>query len=965
MTEPSLPEESLFAQALEIGSAAERAEFLERTCGNDRALRAGVEALLRAHERSGDLLDLPESAAMTSDLPAAECTGAVVGPYKLLESIGEGGMGTVWMAEQTEPIRRRVAVKVVKEGMDSRQVLARFDAERQALALMDHPNIARVLDAGQTPSGRPYFVMELVKGKPITRYCDDNRLSVRERLELFGDVCRAVQHAHQKGVIHRDLKPANVLVAPYDGKPVVKVIDFGLAKATGQRLTDKTLFTGFGTLVGTPEYMSPEQAEVNNQDVDTRSDVYSLGVLLYELLTGSTPLTRKRMKEAALLEVLRVIREVDPPKPSTRLSESKDSLPAISAQRQTEPAALTKLVRGDLDWIVMRALEKDRNRRYESAGALAADVHHSLWDEPVVACPPSAGYRLRKFLRRHKRGAGVAAAMLALVLAGTAVSITQAVRATLAEAATSAALGEVTTEKGKTEAALAEAREALDVLIDDVVEVVFTRQPSLDEAEKAFLRKVLERYEAVAPQMGPTPESRFLRAKGQFKVAHLRELIGESAEAAAGYREAAALLRLLAREFHENAEYRHKLARTLGNLGILLATMGQEKKAEEAFREGIELRTRLARESRADTKYRSELAHNYNDLANLLQRREDYAGAAKAYDKALEVQETVVADAGDTPAHRGLARIRSNVGQLLRMQGKCADAEKRYEQAIRVQEEYRDRPPALPRTRRELADSYHGLGIVRAELRRMDEAEKLFRRCVECREKLAADYPRAVQYRQELARTYGDLGYLMVLQKKYEPAEQAFRKALGVKEKLAEEHANVIDYRLDAANSYGNLAQLHLQRKEVGTAVPLLEKARAHLRAALGANRAHARARKAYRENQRTLAKCYLDLADHARLAAAAEDLARFDEAPADDAFAAAGMLCRCATLARADAGLTAEQSKELPKSYTARALALLRQAKERGFKDAARMRKDPHLAPLLEQPEFRSLLAELENKEK
>jgi tetratricopeptide (TPR) repeat protein len=416
MIEPSLPEESIFGQALEITSAKERAAFLDRACGNNPALRAEVEALLRAHEHSGDLLDLPENVQPTADLPANERSGTIIGPYKLLEQIGEGGMGTVWMAEQTEPIQRRVAIKVVKEGMDSREVLARFEAERQALALMDHPNIAKVLDAGQTLSGRPYFVMELVKGKPITKYCDEKCLAVRERLELFGDVCRAVQHAHQKGIIHRDIKPSNVLVAPYDSKPVVKVIDFGVAKATGQQLTDKTLFTGFGALVGTPEYMSPEQAEVNNQDIDTRSDIYSLGVLLYELLTGSTPLTRKRIKDSALLEVLRVIREEEPSRPSTRLSEMKDTLPSISAQRQTEPAKLTKLVRGELDWIAMKALEKDRNRRYDTANGFAMDEQRYLADEPVLACPPSVGYRLRKFARRNRAAVLLTAAVLALIL---------------------------------------------------------------------------------------------------------------------------------------------------------------------------------------------------------------------------------------------------------------------------------------------------------------------------------------------------------------------------------------------------------------------------------------------------------------------------------------------------------------------------------------------------------------------
>jgi serine/threonine protein kinase/WD40 repeat protein len=432
--EANMSERDLFIAALQITDPVERSAWLDRECGGDASLRQRIDVLLEAFDQAGSVLENPVVAvAPTIDEPMTERPGMHIGPYKLLERIGEGGMGTVWMAEQTEPIQRRVAVKVVKEGMDTRQVLARFEAERQALALMEHPNIARVLDAGKTLSGRPFFAMELVKGKPITAYCDEKRLPVRERLELFGDVCRAVQHAHQKGIIHRDLKPSNVLVAPYDGKPVVKVIDFGVAKATGPRLTDKTLFTGFGALVGTPEYMSPEQAEVNNQDIDTRSDIYSLGVLLYELLTGSTPLTRQRVKEAALLEVLRVIRDEEPPKPSTRLSESKDSLPSISAQRRTEPARLTKLVRGELEWIVMKALEKDRNRRYETANGLAMDVQRYLADEAVLACPPSATYRLWKFVRRNKVVLATTALVTVSLVAGTVISLWQAIRATEAE----------------------------------------------------------------------------------------------------------------------------------------------------------------------------------------------------------------------------------------------------------------------------------------------------------------------------------------------------------------------------------------------------------------------------------------------------------------------------------------------------------------------------------------------------
>src|SRR4051812_7755378 len=345
MNEPERPIMSILGEAVEYRSPEERAAFLAKACAGDADRQARVEALVRAYEAAGNFLQgdpLPRAAVATVDEADREQSGTSIGPYKLLEPIGEGGMGTVWMAQQTEPVKRLVAVKLIKAGMDSRQVIARFEAERQALALMDHPNIARVLDAGATPEGRPYFAMELVKGTPITRYCDERRMSVRERLELFVPVCQAVQHAHQKGVIHRDLKPSNVLVAPYDGIPVVKVIDFGVAKAAGQPLTEQTLATGFGAVVGTLEYMSPEQAEPNNHDIDTRSDIYALGVLLYELLTGTTPLPRNRLEAAAFAEVLRMIREEEPPKPSTRLSTTEE-LPSIAANRGAEPGRLSGL----------------------------------------------------------------------------------------------------------------------------------------------------------------------------------------------------------------------------------------------------------------------------------------------------------------------------------------------------------------------------------------------------------------------------------------------------------------------------------------------------------------------------------------------------------------------------------------------------------------------------------------------
>ena len=335
-TPPSL--EDIFFGALQIGSPGERAAYLDGACAGDNDLRGRVEKMLTAQAQAGSFLEVPvRELGQTIDQPPLEKPGTQIGPYKLLQQIGEGGMGVVYMAEQQEPVRRKVALKIIKPGMDTRQVIARFEAERQALSLMDHPNIARVLDAGATNSGRPYFVMELVKGQPITEYCDEHRLAPRQRLELLLPVCQAIQHAHQKGIIHRDIKPSNILVAEYDQQPVPKVIDFGVAKATSQRLTEKTMFTGFGQIVGTLEYMSPEQAKVNQLDIDTRSDIYSLGVLLYELLTGTTPFDRQRLRSAALDEMLRIIREEEPPRPSIKLSSS-DTLPSVAVNRQIEPA---------------------------------------------------------------------------------------------------------------------------------------------------------------------------------------------------------------------------------------------------------------------------------------------------------------------------------------------------------------------------------------------------------------------------------------------------------------------------------------------------------------------------------------------------------------------------------------------------------------------------------------------------
>jgi eukaryotic-like serine/threonine-protein kinase len=445
MTGRVLSEQSVFLEALEIEAEPARREYLDRVCGGDPNLRQAVEALLAAHQRLRPLggTSAYRGADAGARIALSERAGTVIGPYKLLQQIGEGGFGVVFMAEQQQPVRRKVALKVVKPGMDTRQVVARFEAERQALALMDHPHIAQVFDGGETDSGRPYFVMELVRGIPITDFCDQSRLPVRDRLRLFVNVCEAVQHAHQKGIIHRDLKPSNVLVTLHDDKPVVKVIDFGIAKATGQQLTDKTLFTNFAEMIGTPLYMSPEQAQLSGLDIDTRTDIYSLGVLLYELLTGTTPL-EEQLRTAAYDELRRIIREEEPARPSTRISTLGQAAVTLCADRQCDPRRLRQLLRGELDWIAMKCLEKDRNRRYATAIGLATDVTRYLEDEPVLACPPSVGYRLRKFVRRYKAPLTTAAILSAALVLGSALSIWQAVEATAARDAEAGARREAT-----------------------------------------------------------------------------------------------------------------------------------------------------------------------------------------------------------------------------------------------------------------------------------------------------------------------------------------------------------------------------------------------------------------------------------------------------------------------------------------------------------------------------------------
>ncbi|HUU83121.1 MAG TPA: serine/threonine-protein kinase [Phycisphaerae bacterium] len=663
--------------------------------------------------------------------------GMRIGPYKTLGVLGEGGFGVVYLAEQSEPIRRRVALKVIKPGMDSRAVIARFEAERQALALMDHPNVAKVYDAGATEQGRPYFVMEHVTGEPITEHCDRHRLTVNERLELFVQVCEAVQHAHQKGVIHRDIKPSNILVTMRDGKAIPKIIDFGVAKAISQPLTEKTVYTQQGQLIGTPSYMSPEQVEMTIQDIDTRTDIYSLGVLLYELLTGSLPFNRASLKEAPFGEVQRIIREVEPPKPSAKLRGAvtpggDETLKQAARNRRSEPRGLSRDLRGDLDDITRKALEKERTRRYQSAFELADDIRRHLRHEPVLAGPPGAGYRLRKFVRRHRAVAAGTAAVAVALLAGTIVSTWQAYRAREAEGLAGERLVEAESEAAKARAVLDFLRGMMtsaDPEVDGqdvrVVEVLdraaqelragAVAEPEIEAAVRTAIGATylgLGRLDAAEAQLRRALEMRIGLlgekhadvAETLFDLAWLLKERGDLAEAETTYRRCLAIRReTLGGEHAQVMETKH-------DLGIVLLENGELDQAEGLLREVLEVRRRR----KGDTD--SETATTMTVLGELLRRRGDYDKAEAMHREALRIYRSVHGQ-----QHSTVARASSNLASVLRQLGRLEEAEALAREALEI------RRVQCGEKHSTVASSLVTLAVILSDNGRYEEAEPLLR----------------------------------------------------------------------------------------------------------------------------------------------------------------------------------------------------------------------------------------------
>ncbi|MBL8823665.1 MAG: serine/threonine protein kinase [Planctomycetia bacterium] len=833
MTEQVQNAEAVFLAAMDKANEAERNAYVEEACAGNVELLRQVRELLASHDATHGPLDAPPPGLGGSVLKAhsGEAPGTLIGPYKLLQQIGEGGMGVVFMAEQTQPVQRKVALKIIKQGMDSRQVIARFEAERQALAMMDHVNIARVIDGGKTQSGRPYFVMDLIHGVPITRYCDDNHLTPQQRLELFTPVCQAIQHAHQKGIIHRDIKPSNVLITLYDGKPVPKVIDFGVAKATEQKLTERTLFTNYGTMVGTLEYMSPEQAEMSGLGVDTRSDIYSLGVLLYELLTGSTPLDRKRVRDEAYAEILRIIKEEEPPRPSTRLSDSGDALASISAQRQMEPAKLTKLVRGELDWIVMKSLEKDRNRRYESASGLAQDIQRYLADEPVHASPPSVTYRLRKFVRRNKVALLTISVVALALIAGTVISIWQAYRATQAEEAAKTDRDTALAEKTRADEEATIAQTVNDFLLNDLlaeaapsknarnkkvsveellgraatrIDGKFEKQPRIEAAIRmtiGYTYHALSNYAAALPQLERAMEirRRVLGDEHPDTLAAMGSVV--LVDIAQGQYQKAELLNNKVQELRQRVfgEEHPETLTSMHNLVLINYYLGQYSKAMPLCIKTLETRQRVLGEQHTHTLETMQI------LAALYKKMGQHEKAVPLFGTVLDVRRRTRGE-----EHPETLYAMNNLALIYHQPlGRYAEAESLYIKVLDA------RSRILGPEHSDTLTSMNNLAVLYKDQELYDKAEPLYLAAVDgFRKFLGDDHPQTVLARNNLAVVYKGQG-------KYGQAESMYETILEIQRRtLRLDHPDTLIFMNNLAVAYyeqGKFAkaeQLHQQTLE-------------------------------------------------------------------------------------------------------------------------------------------------------
>ena len=954
--------ESILDAAIRKTSLAERAAFLEGACAGDERLRREIESLLEAHQAPGVFmtdaakLDFPvdggqATVAYTSTDPTPGIV--VAGRYTLEQKLGEGGMGEVWVARQSEPVKRKVALKLIKQGMDSKGVIARFEQERQALAVMDHANIAKVLDGGLTERGSPFFVMELVAGLPLNRFCDEARLAIADRLNLFVAICQAVQHAHQKGIVHRDLKPGNILITMIDGTPSPKIIDFGVAKAVSGKLTDESVSTHFGAMIGTMEYMAPEQAGFSMQDVDTRADIYSLGVILYELLTGLRPFSDVKLKKAAFDEVIRILREEEPPSLASRLS-TDDSLPNLAALRRIEPRRLLSMVRGELDWIVHKCLDKDRNRRYESASGLGRDLQRYLAHEPVEARPVSVSYRIRKFARRH-RGFVAAAAIVLLTLllgmVGTTWGLLHAeerrVEAELAgQIAMQAQVEEkkhrLFAEEAKHRAEQAEAETLADyrASTDDAIEQLIGSRAQFGPQEKVYLERTLKRWQTFASRAGNDQRSRSIRAEGLFRVGVIRHKLGDLAGASTAYQQAMTTWSQLAQDYPSVSEYRRATASTYSNSALILENQGNDIESLAHHQRALSLLEQLVQEDPSHHQTRHQLARCYHHLAVRLDGEGKVADAEKRFQLALQLRIKLAQEVPNRADFlQDLGRNYRSLGLVCQRLKRPADALEHYEQAVSVRRKLATLCPEVPDYRDDLAGVYQSLGNLQNKLGKRDEARRNLEEVLEIYEALSAKFPAILEYQRKLGGAYCNMAILIRDGGDHKDSLAWYTKAIVILERLAvtSNHVAVKDF---LSNSYVGRAGV---RRYLGQD----EEAECDWERGLAFSSARERP--------------WL-LVEKAKLLKTPTQLADTIREVGGRIHSLTGIADQWYDLACVYA-LASVKIPNMQREYSDRAVQVLRKAIQAGFNDASHISKDKDLESLRSREDYQTLLDQLSAK--
>jgi serine/threonine protein kinase/tetratricopeptide (TPR) repeat protein len=997
-------ETEILISVLQIEDAAERDKYLEQVYQGDAAKIAAIrrilslEKILAQPELTSESKPLVGEQTVTQKFSAHEkyettsSSGIqqTYGPYRLIEEIGAGGMGSVWRAEQSEPIRREVALKIIKAGMDTKAVISRFENERQALAMMDHPNIAKVLDAGVSPTGQPFFVMELVKGLPLTKFADEAKLTTNERLELFVLICNAIQHAHQKGIVHRDLKPANILVTSIDGRPVPKVIDFGVAKAIGGNLLDESIETQLGAVIGTLEYMSPEQAGYSGVDIDTRADIYSLGVVLYELLTGLRPIDRNRLKAAGIGEMIRVIKEDEPSKPSTRLS-TNDALPSLAATRKIDPRKLTALLKGELDWVIMKCLEKSRDRRYETANGLGRDLQRFLAGETVEARPASTSYRLSKFVRRNK-GLVVTTSLVTLTLLagilGTSLGMLEANRQRnraeeKAEEADKARIEE-TQQRMLAQTANQQALDALQSFTSDLMEDLLGSRTEINAVERKVLIDALKQWEMFANSKGDSIEAQKMRAQGANNLAIIQFRLGMIPEAVESDQKAVDIWKNLFDRHPNDQEFQKRLAINYQNLGGSLRESGRLADAAVNFQNAVQLFTTLRDHDPTDIDARSRLARAWISVGNVRRDLGNYDDSVAAYSQALEVQQELIdRDPDNDSLKKSKAGCLWQLATVSFQQRQNDKTRTYYQQAIAEFESLANKNPNDKERAFELAKLNSEYGVTLSDFQQDDASIIYLEKALDIHRQLAEDFPSIENYSYELARTLRNTANTLRYLKRLDESADCIKQSVEVFTRLTEKNDSVLKYHSGLGLSFRILAELQYDQGLADESLVSLNRSIETLVKTYQRDTTHTPVQIQLATGYQLRAELLNKRKRFTEAAADWEQALKFCREPdrtefkiqqaysllwageIDDALSKANALSREPSLSQYHfIGLSrvyASASVKVPEraeEYMSQARESLKQAIQLGFNRLDRLQNEQDLAPLLSEPYFKELVA-------